>query len=575
VYVEQGGLDHAAADLTETIRLRPDFGDAYFERGTVCNMQGLLESPDIGFVSPGGEQLPANVPCGNQERWLAAINDFSRSINYHVKLAESYYQRGFAHLGRGEAADTIADMDAALRLVPANSGARLILSELYEKQGNLQAALNQLDLARDGHATALKGSLVRVARAQYFTRRGQFRNAIAEAGEAIRLAPGSHLAFMARAFAHAGLEEYEEAVADFTSAIENNSSSQMAVADILPPFRSTLAIEHGGRSASELRLRRYDDALADALSAVELEPAAVLPWLSLSNLYKDIGQMDKAVAAASQAIQVAPTEGQSYAVRAGLYRQLGLRDQALADISKADELGSVYGSIESAFFYDAENNYDAALRSIERAIQRRPDFVLAYQLRGVIHYHFHHNAEALKDFNHVIELQPEQSLAYDSRSQVLASEAQPAKALEDANTAIRLNPRAGDFYYHRATVLLKLRRYGDAIDDLARGGQVAPEEAEFHNLLAWTLATCPDPQSRNGTRAVEEAQRACQFDGGKVANDFDTLAAAYAEAGQFDEAIKSQKHALELAQSTEGTDLNGYKQRLELYKHHQCYRQSN
>ena len=79
---------------------------------------------------------------------------------------------------------------------------------------------------------------------------------------------------------------------------------------------------------------------------------------------------------------------------------------------------------------------------------------------------------------------------------------------------------------------------------------IKPDFLAAQNNLAWLLATTPQVSVRNGSRAVELAQRADQFSGGKNPIILGTLAAAYAEAGRFGDAQQIARKAVELARAT-------------------------
>jgi tetratricopeptide (TPR) repeat protein len=74
-----------------------------------------------------------------------------------------------------------------------------------------------------------------------------------------------------------------------------------------------------------------------------------------------------------------------------------------------------------------------------------------------------------------------------------------------------------------------------------------PENGNAANNLAWVFATCPDDTIRDGPRAVELAERALRLSGGKIPIIFRVLAAAYAENGQFAQAIETAQRGAELA----------------------------
>jgi len=80
--------------------------------------------------------------------------------------------------------------------------------------------------------------------------------------------------------------------------------------------------------------------------------------------------------------------------------------------------------------------------------------------------------------------------------------------------------------------------------------QTRPEAAEALNNLAWILATSPNPRVRNGAEAVQYAEQACRLSSYQSATPMSTLAAAYAEAGRFPEAVTMVARALEIQQAT-------------------------
>ena len=101
--------------------------------------------------------------------------------------------------------------------------------------------------------------------------------------------------------------------------------------------------------------------------------------------------------------------------------------------------------------------------------------------------------------------------------------------------------------------------------------EIDPKNPTTLNALAWLLATIPDDSLRNGARAIELATQACQLTEEKNGSLLDTLAAAYAEAGKFDEAAKWQQKAVDLL--SDHPDKVEVQARLELYRQGKPYRE--
>ena len=113
-----------------------------------------------------------------------------------------------------------------------------------------------------------------------------------------------------------------------------------------------------------------------------------------------------------------------------------------------------------------------------------------------------------------------------------------------------------------------------AIENWTKAAELKPDDAEILNNLAWVLATTGDVSVQDANKAVELAQHACELTGYKNPSFLDTLAAACAAAGRFDDAVKTAKQALDIAKSGGQEDLtNEIQSHIKLYEAGQPYRQ--
>ena len=143
------------------------------------------------------------------------------------------------------------------------------------------------------------------------------------------------------------------------------------------------------------------------------------------------------------------------------------------------------------------------------------------------------------------------------------------KAIADCNKAIRLDPKNGWTYNLRGSAWDAKKEYDKAIADYSEAIRLDPKDALAHRNLARLWATCPERKYRDGKMAVESAIHACELSEWKTAENLDTLAAAYAELGDFAKAVEWQEKAIKTLPEE---CRKGGEERLKLYKDKKPYR---
>ena len=127
-------------------------------------------------------------------------------------------------------------------------------------------------------------------------------------------------------------------------------------------------------------------------------------------------------------------------------------------------------------------------------------------------------------------------------------------------------------YFSSGNTHLANKEYDQAIDDYTEAIKLDPNDARPHERLAWVLATATKDEWRDGKKAVDYAKKACELTDWKKPDYLATLSAAFAESGDFQEAIKWQMKALEAPELEQDKDPE-YRQRLKMFQEGKPYRQ--
>jgi len=154
---------------------------------------------------------------------------------------------------------------------------------------------------------------------------------------------------------------------------------------------------------------------------------------------------------------------------------------------------------------------------------------------------------AKRDVDAALRIDPKLWPALFVRAQIYRSEGKYELAIQDCNEALRQYPGCVEASLLRASVKVHLGKHADALKEFNYLISLHPRPVTLARALsdrAWFQATCPDPAFRNGKQAVKDAKAACSIMQWKDEDMIDTLAAAYAETGDFASATRYAAQAL-------------------------------
>ncbi len=180
---------------------------------------------------------------------------------------------------------------------------------------------------------------------------------------------------------------------------------------------------------------------------------------------------------------------------------------------------------------------------------------------------------ALRDFREAMRQNPDYGPTRYWLGLCLAKAGQDEEAIVHLRRGLELEPGSARTHHLLGATLVRRGKYEEGLAHLETALKANPRDAGVANNVAWVLATCPEARLRNGRRAVELASQACMASGFKIATLLDSLAAAYAEVGEFDNAVKTAAKALELAPHDPMASAKDIEARLQLYKAGRPYRE--
>ncbi len=358
-----------------------------------------------------------------------------------------------------------------------------------------------------------------------------------------------------------------------------------------------MAMARKSPEASEMMIRR----------SVELNPRNYEAWNNLGYSLETAGRLDEAVDAYEHSIAIMP----EFALAQGnLGRTLvkkGEMERAVLVLKKArsmpvrwpwvheklvealfgagriDEAVATCLEAEARFPAQAQftarlgelllakGDTPAAVAALERAAKRTPGISATHNNLAVALRAAGRREDAEREWREALRLRPDNLAARLSLARLLVEAGRAKEAEAEYREAFTRDPACYDALYPCAVVLANEGRTREAADLYRRALQVRPTEIKALNDLAWILATAKDDGLRSPAEALELAGKAVATWGRKDALVLETLAAACAAAGRFEEAMKVTEEALALDPAPELA--GSLRKRLEIFRRHEAIRE--
>ncbi len=454
-----------------------------------------------------------------------AVVHFQKALEIKPDYAEAHINLGDALLQKGNVDEAVVHFQKALEIMP----------DYAEAHNNLGNALFQ---------------------------KGKVDEAIAHYQMALQIIPNFAKAHISLGNALFQKGKVDEAITHYQTALQ-----------IKPDF----AEAHNILGNALLKMGKVDEAITQYQQALQIKPDYAEARINLGNALLQSGEVDKAVAQYQQALQIKPDYAEAHINLGNALLQKGKVDEAIARYQMALQIkpDSAEAHINLGNVLFQRGRMDEAIAQYEMVLQISPDSAKAHINLGYCLLQKGRVEEATIHFQKALEIKPDSEEAHIYLANALLKKDRVDEAIAQYQQALQIMPDNAKVHYNLGNALLQKGRVDAAIAQYQQALQIKPDAPGVLNNLAWLLATCPDAHLRDGVQAVKYAEQACELTHHGVTPFIGTLAAAYAEAGRYDDAMAAAQQACALATAAgEPALLEQNRKLLDLYRAGKPYHES-
>lgn len=383
-------------------------------------------------------------------------------------------------------------------------------------------------------------------------------------------------------------KRYGEALAHFEKALElapdnaayHNSlglvlQQQGKINEAIDQFRQSLELKpddsevYGNLGLALLSQGKADEAVAFLRRATELNPNDARAHHDLAGVFANYGKVAEAVPHFQKALEISPNFAEAHNNLGCILGTAGQTDAAIAHFRRALELKPDYADAETnlANLLAANGHTADAIERYRKSLKIRPAHVETHYRLARLLQDRGELDDAVKHYGLALKLDPDQPEIYGNLGHALQMQGKIDAAIANYRKALELTPDDAKAHCNLGLGLESQGRFADAAAEYEKALKLAPDYLLAVNNLAWLRAVCSDPSVRNGEQAVQLANRALDLADANDPSLLDTLAAAYAEAGRFAEAVDTAKTALRRASERDDESLvEAIEKKIALYK---------
>ena len=346
-------------------------------------------------------------------------------------------------------------------------------------------------------------------------------------------------------------------------------------------LRHTLAVtENNGVAHTQLGIvlgmkGKRAEALEHMEEALRLAPNSAQAHRTLALALIDVGRLDDAALHLERSLQLKPNMAETHRDLGQVRERQGRHADAVQHLAVALQLDpdlalirvELAGALEGkGDFAQAQEQYEILLRRNPTAAWFRAELGRVLKLQGKLD-------EALECYDQALQLRPETSGPWNNKGVVLEQLGRLADAKACYRRAVELEPGQLVYCLNLAYILYETGEEAAAAEQYRVAFHLNPDWPKPAMAEAWRLATHADAQQRDGVQALRIAKIVCQATNYRSPQALDALAAAYAEKGKFEDAVKWERKVLELLPSDATKIADAVKQRLNLYERRQPFRE--